>query len=187
MKIKKQFLSLNRDSNGRAIINLHVNDDSNFLSPYSEEDKPIINEEVASFLENSAQAIPHNESLTLRINSNCIDQQEQTLYKKAIKNYYSNHLVSVNRELGKSFCIATILAILGVVILTIAQIVGYYLGSIIWAEVIDIAAWVFLWEAVDIFVFRTRNLQLNKKRYYAFVDMNVEYYSTKSTIFSQAQ
>ncbi len=181
MKIKEQVLNIKRDIDGRAIINLHVNDDSSFLSTYSEEDKPIISEEVATFLENSSQAIPHKESLTLKINSNCIDEQEQQIYKNAIKNYYTNHLVSTKRELEKSFFIALILAVIGIIILTIAQIVGYHFESIIWAEVIDIAAWVFLWEAVDIFVFRTRTLQLNKKRYSAFIDMKIEYFSITNT------
>ncbi len=178
MKNYKDLQNLKRDGQGRVVIDIHVNDDSNFLSPYSQKDMPIISEDVASFLENSTDCIPHKECLSLNFHSNCIDEQEQVVYKKAIKNYYNNRLVSAKRELGKSFLIAAILAVMGIITITVAQVIGYYFESVIWAEVIDIAAWVFLWEAVDIFVFRTRSLQLNKKRYLSFITMNIEYVST---------
>ncbi len=169
--------TLKKDVEERIVIDIQVKDDSNFLSPYSQKGSPIISEDVALFLENSTHSVPAKKALALQIHSDCIDAQEQIIYKKAIKTYYSNELASTSRELKKSYIIAAILAIIGILVLTAAQIIGYYLGSVIWAEVIDIAAWVFLWEAVDIFVFRTRSLKNDKKRYSAFVNIKIEYTS----------
>lgn len=42
--------------NEPATINLHVRDDSDFLSPYAEEGKPIISTEIADFLEKTIRA-----------------------------------------------------------------------------------------------------------------------------------
>ncbi len=38
-------------------------------------------------------------------------------------------------------------------------------SSVIGAEVIDIAAWVFLWEAVDVSAFQNRALRFKRRRY----------------------
>lgn len=65
--------------------------------------------------------------------------------------------------------------ILGVFVLAFAVFLDYKIGSVIWAEVIDIAAWVFLWEAVDIKFFKTRELKLKRQRYAAFMDMKIYY------------
>ena len=42
-------------------------------------------------------------------------------------------------------------------------------------EVVDIVAWVFLWEAVDIKCFRMREMSLKRKRYAAFIDMKIDF------------
>jgi len=44
-----------------------------------------------------------------------------------------------------------------------------------WAEVIDIIAWVFLWEAVDISIFKNRSLRIRQVRYLSYIEMKVVY------------
>ncbi len=71
--------------------------------------------------------------------------------------------------------IALVLGVLGVIVLAFAVWLEYRFDSLIWSEVIDIAAWVFLWEAVDIKCFKTRELSMLRKRYAALMSMKVEY------------
>lgn len=59
----------------------------------------------------------------------------------------------------------------GVLVLSLA----FQVENHIWSEGIDIAAWVLLWEAVDIWVFKNRELSIKAKRCLAFMDMKVEY------------
>ena len=61
-------------------------------------------------------------------------------------------------------------------ILTLA--ISFQIENHIWAEVIDIAAWVFLWEAVDIGAFRNHELRANRLRYLSLIEMKIVYYST---------
>ena len=61
--------------------------------------------------------------------------------------------------------------IAGVITLALA----FRINSNIWSEVVDIAAWVFLWEAVDIGTFKNRELRLKRKRYLAYMSMKVEF------------
>ena len=164
-----------RDNEGRIIVNMNVKDDTDFLSVFSASDTPVISSEVAEFLETSTHSIRPNEQLSLHIKSDCIDETEQKVYSTAIKKYYTEKYRTNERELKVQTSIALLLAILGVFVLAFAVFLDYRIGSVIWAEVIDIAAWVFLWEAVDIKFFKTRELAIQRKRYMAFIDMKIEY------------
>ena len=67
------------------------------------------------------------------------------------------------------------LAILGVLVLSFAIFWEYKVQNVLWAEVIDIVAWVFLWETVDIKFFQTREMRMKRKRYGALFSMKIEY------------
>ncbi len=70
-------------------IDMTVTDDGNFLSPYSEDGKPVISSEVADFLENAAKAYRPKDTLVVSIHGDCIDDCEKKKYAAAIKNYYT--------------------------------------------------------------------------------------------------
>ncbi len=167
-----------RDEDGRIIINMHVKDDTDFLSIFSVTDTPVISNDVADFIENGTMNILPKEPLTLRVKSDCIDDNEKKVYNKAIKEYYSEKAKINKIELKKYNRIALILALIGVFILAFAIFLEYQKGSVLWAEVIDIAAWVLLWEAVDIKFFKTMELNVKRKRYKSLLDMKIEYIST---------
>ena len=164
-----------RDDEDRIIVDMNVKDDTDFLSVFSATETPVISSEVAEFLENSTHSIRPNEQLSLHIKSDCIDETEQKVYSTAIKEYYTERYRANERELKIHNLIALLLALFGVLVLVFAVFLDYRIGSVIWAEVVDIVAWVFLWEAVDIKFFKTRELAIQRKRYMAFIDMKIEY------------
>ena len=170
----KQVREYPRDEEGRIIVNMVVKDDTNFLSVFSSGDTPVISGEAAEFLESSTRAIPLNERLALHVKSDCIDGQEQKIYKSAIREYYTEQLCANEHELRTHNVIAIILAVLGVVVLALAVLLDQF-EAVLWSEVVDIAAWVFLWESVDIFFFKTRELKGKRKRYSAFLKMKITY------------
>lgn len=175
-KSKKDFHAKHqRDEENRVVINMTVRDDSDFLSVFSQSDTPVISTEVAEFIENSAESILPKEELTLRIHSNCIDDHEKELYQKGIKEYYREKMVSNSRELKRNNFFAMILTVVGVFILVLALLLEGKTDNLVWPEVIDIAAWVFLWEAVDVSAFENRSLRLKNRRYRSFLSMKVEY------------
>lgn len=167
--------SCQRDDENRVIVNMTVKDDSSFLSVFSESNTPVISTEVADFIEHNTVAIFPKEPLTLRIHSDCIDERERELYKKAIAEYYTEKYFANKRELRRNNIIALILTVFGVLTLVPAVLLEYQRGSLIWAEVIDIVAWVLLWEAVDISVFGNRALRMKQKYYLSYISMKVEY------------
>jgi len=155
-----------------AVIHMTVKDDSDFLSVYSVTDTPVISSEVAQFLEHSIQDLIRPEHLTLIIKSNCIDDTEKELYRKGIAGYYRDCAAAAQQEFSRNRKIAWVLAFAG--ILTLIAI-GVMDLSAVWSEVADIVAWVFLWESVDIHVFRNHSLRRDVRRYEALANMQVEY------------
>ncbi len=165
-----------RDEQGNVIINMHVKDDTNFLSVFSFSDAPVISNEVAEFLEASTKELPPKQGLALRIKSSCIDEDEKPIYTEAIREYYRKGYGESRRELKRNNIISLILAILGAVILAVAVFLEYNYESVIWAELVDIAAWVFVWEAVDTKFFKTLHIKAHGQRCLALATMSIDFY-----------
>lgn len=164
-----------RDGDGRIVVQMNVNDDSNFLSEFSENATPVISTEVAEFIENKTNAVPPNEEFTLQIFSNCIDEEEKVLYRAAFKEYYMERYIANEREIKRNRFAVLLLGIAGIFVLLAEFICDSRIGNPIWTSVIDIVAWVLLWEAVDIGVLEARVLSIKRKRYLAYLSMKIEY------------
>lgn len=164
-----------RDSDNRIIININVKDDADFLSVFSQNEIPVISSEVAEFIENSTDSILPKEQLTLRIHSDCIDETEKELYKEGIREYYIEKSIANSRELKRNNIITVLLTIAGILALALQLFLEYKTDNMLWTEVIDIVAWVFLWEAVDISAFGNRSLRIKNKRYQSYLTMKIEY------------
>ena len=137
-----------------ASINLTVYDDSSFLSPYSSDNEEIISDEVAGFLENSAKQIKPTRSLKINIKSKTIAENEKPVYLRAIKNYYENESAEIKRNLKFNLIATLILFAISVVVLLVLFLVVAKFNIQVLTEIVTIMAWVFLWEAVDLFFIR---------------------------------
>ena len=180
-KVKKDLKAVSserkykRGEDGRILINMNVKDDTDFLSVFSESSVPVISSEVAEFIENSTFSVAPMEKLTLRIHSDCIDDEEKVIYRKAIEEYYTERYIVNERELKRNYIIILLLTLFGVITLIGAYLIENRTGILFLTEIVDIAAWVFLWEAVDIGVFHLRELRVKRRRYLSFLTMNIEY------------
>lgn len=154
-------------------MNMTVNDDSAFLSPYAETGRPVISSEVAEFLENSANAFHPKERITLVIHSDCIDEREKSVYAQAICNYFSLGRKDVDRSMRRKTKIAIWFSIVGILALAFMFLVGRLGINDLWVECIDIFAWVFLWEAVDQFFIERGGLLLRRRRLDNFIAMDI--------------
>ena len=181
MKSKAERISAEkyrRDGEGRAVIDMNINDDGDFLSVYSKSDIPVISCDVAEFIENEARPAKPGERFTLRIHSSCIDAAEKVIYDKAIRKYYEEKDAANERELRRNNVIALLLLAAGILVLAFAVFFNAKMETLVWSEVIDIVAWVLIWEAVDVMLFRNNELRVNKHRYRALSSMKIEYYDT---------
>ncbi len=172
------------DEQNRVLINMNVKNDSGFLSEFSSQKTPVISSSVAEFLSESVYGVPLNNGVKLTVESDCIDEVEQVEYEKAIREYYSEKYVSNEKELKRNYAISFILAVFGVLVLAIAIFIELKFEMVIWSEVIDIVAWVFLWEATDVLFFRSRELRNNRRKCLAFLSMDIKFISNKKDTIS---
>lgn len=158
-----------------ACLNLNITDDSDFLSPYSPSEKPLVSSDVADFLENSARAFHPRAKINLTITGRCIDESEKSAYGDAIRNYFSLKLAETERDIKRKGFVSLIFAFIGVVALIFMIIYESFVNNAVWTECVDIFAWVFLWEAVDQFFIERSGLLLKRKRFENFVNMSIEF------------
>lgn len=173
--MKKHLFSdaLKQDGEGRFIIHMNVTNDDGFLSPFSKGSTPVISTDVSEFLEGQTEALPPKASLALHVCGECIDGNEKKAYAEAIKAYYAERFKAVNHAFRRNLLLSFVLAALGIAALALALLTEARTGSPIWTEAVDIVAWVLLWEAVDVSLFRNYELRVSRQRYRAFTEMPV--------------
>lgn len=180
-KNKHLFDAAEYDGNGRAIINMTVRDDSEFLSSFSVNHTPVISDVVAMFIESATVSLLPKTPITLRIHSDCIDEEEKKIYPSAISEYYRRHYDANRREIRRNAILSLLLALGGIAVLSAIFLFSDYLGNSLWNEVIDIVAWVFLWEAADLHFLENHALRAKHKRFLSYMDINVEFYPLSPT------
>ena len=168
-----------RDEQGRVVVKMTIQDDKHVLSEFSQTETPVIDSEVAEFIENSTLSIPVKEPLNLRITSDCITDNEKEAYSKGIKEYYKQKYFSIQAAIKQNYLIATILTIVSLILLTVSIFLRDNLTFDIWAEAINIVAWFFLWEAVGMFSFKTQELRFKRNKYLTYISMKIEYIDIK--------
>ncbi|MGN0814615.1 MAG: hypothetical protein ACI4MH_05235 [Candidatus Coproplasma sp.] len=161
------------DGDGKRVINLNVSDDSDFLSPYSTDGKPLISGEVASFLEHSVKRLKVNEDARLIVHSSCIDDNEKVVYKKAIENYYVTEAAEVKAQLKRNMLLSIIMLFIGAVIFSVAITLEHIGFTLLWLDILDVAAWVFVWESVDLFVLQRPALRTELLMYYKLISAEI--------------
>ena len=76
-----------------------IHDNKEFLSLYCSDNQEIITQEVASFLDSKSKLIKQNKPLHIIIKNDKISENEKKIYSKAIKNYYYNEIIDLERSL----------------------------------------------------------------------------------------
>ena len=183
-ELKKQldnnFSVQKRNDDGRVIVDLTITNDDQFLSPYSTDKHSVISSDVAEFIENSLEMVPVNDRINFHIHSDVIDEKEKKEYKEAISTYYTERYKVTRAENRRLKGIALIMALVAVFTLTVMiwlELSG--LKNAVFLEVVDIFAWVFMWEAVDIFFLRCSALRIKEKRYLSLIDSKIDFLPIK--------
>ena len=152
------------DRAGKELIRMQVKEDSGFLSPYCLQGEPVVSSEVSDFLDNVVKRLPLRAELHIEIDGDTIDEQERTEYAAAIRNHYRSQVIDTGIKLKRNAVTSLIMAIIAVAILTVYVALELYSADYVLLEIIDIAAWVFMWEAVDLFFLERRAIKLEQLR-----------------------
>lgn len=172
-QVKKRTYHKNPD--GRIVIPLVVSDDTDFLSVFSENTTPIISSDIAEYIAEKTNYLPPREPLHLQIRSSCISEEEQATYRTAIREHYLTEYIRNRHEWLRNTVLSAVLAAAGLLLLFLTVWLDESIGMPVWTEVADIAAWVFVWESVDVFVFRNHEVRREICRCCTGMDMTIAF------------
>ena len=163
------------DEQNRPVVNISVSDDSHFVSEYCAEGKPQLTQETASFLEHSIKHIKSEKQLVFKIKSSVIDEEEKVKYKRAIKNYYAQEVAEVSHQIRTNSKMSLIMVFVGIIVFVLNFMLSTMNTFSIMLSVLDVVAWVFVWEAVDIFFFRRHEIKSRLKKCIKLLTAEVEF------------
>ena len=141
----------------KSEINLHINSLSNAYSSFSdfEQGVTILDDKLLTFVEESAKDAGYVDELELKININGeVNKTECETFKTNFKNYYKRNIEDTKKDILKLNIISWSLLLIGVGLLVILQLLQNIHAPFIIETIMEICAWVFVWEFVDTFFFR---------------------------------
>ena len=163
------------DESGRQLVKIHVSDDSNFLSPFSTDGLPMLSSETAEFLEHSIKHLRPDTPLHIDIEGQCIEAEERILYEKAIRIYYHAEFSETVRNIRKNTIQTVTMTFLAALTFALALILTNRAVQSVFLEMIDVVAWVFMWEAADIFFFQRSTLRMKRLRYFNLIQADISF------------
>ena len=163
------------DRDGRHTVKINVSDDSDFLSPFSADATPLIAGETAAFIDQSVKHLRPGAPLNLEIVGGCIDSEERITYEQAIRNYYHAEFIEAVRDIRKNTVQTVIMTAIAAIIFTLAVVLDAHGAESVLLNMIDVVAWVFMWEAADIFVFQRSVLRLKRLRAFGIIRSKITF------------
>lgn len=177
---RKNYRNVQYDDNDRVIIDLTIKDDSNFLSPYSSSTYSDISSDLSEFITHSLYSINIDEDLHFNIYTNEIDSNTKELYKNAIINHFKDKNIDLYIDIKRLTKISIIMALIGIMALSLMIIFNINnIGNEITSEIINIFAWVFIWEAVDIYFLQRTVIKLKMRKYQKIINSTIEFKEIK--------
>lgn len=131
-----------------AVINVKITSREQLFSAYSYSgDK--LNKECSEYVFAKAKNVPVTEDIKIKIHT--ADHIDVAEAEQALKSHYRAEYLETKKEAKRVLAITLIMTVLGVLALTALILTDYFTDNLYATSIVEIAAWVFIWEAVDYF------------------------------------
>ena len=131
-----------------SVIDVKIDTKEQLYSAYSYSgDK--LNGEFGEYVFEKAKGVPIKDDITIRIHSeDDIDAEE---VNRALKSHYRAEYKEAKKSVSRTTLISVIMTVLGIIALTALILINRFTDNFYITSIVEIAAWVFVWEAVDYF------------------------------------
>lgn len=149
-EIDKMILSAEtgHTDNDPSTINVKIAGREQLFSSYSYSgDK--LNTEFSEYVFDKAKSVPVTEDIKIKIHTT--DNIDVAEAEQALKSHYRAEYIETKKEAKRIVITSAIMTILGVLALTALILINYFTDNLYVTSIVEIAAWVFIWEAVDYF------------------------------------
>lgn len=173
------------DEYDRGIIDVGAEHYDDLFSYYDMDGKSILDNEFIDFIEMKADSIPPHKDLTLCFHIPDANEEKRLEIEKTLKDTYIKQTHAINRKIKENNKFSLTMLIVGLALSTVYYFMNMYnsipvLSYIL--NIVEICAWVFVWEAVDSYFLYKRDLEDDLLKKYRFIQSRItikEYFSTK--------
>ena len=149
------------DEEDRAIINVGAENYDDIFSPYCFKGGDTLSSSLVDYLAQKSGAVPLDYDLTIRFHVKGASEEKRKEIQAAVKENYQSDVHAIERRMKRTTSFSLIFLFIGILVTTI------YLFFVEMAPkattyVVDILAWLFIWEGIDAFFLDRRLLQLDR-------------------------
>lgn len=145
------------DSEGDAVINVKASQHSQIFSDYNFDSNEKLSSELGDFIWDKAKFVPPSKDIRIKLYTDA--DVEEVEVQTAIKNHFKKDYIEQKNEMVRNLIFSGIMLILGVIFLSFLLLMHKYFYNVYLEIIIEIATWVFIWEAVDSYFLRRASIR----------------------------
>lgn len=149
------------DGEERAIINVGAENYDDIFSPYCYKGGDTLSPTLVDYLQQKSNTIPLDYDLTIRFHVKNANEQKRKEIQAAVKENYRSDTLGIERKMHRTTMFSLWFVLFGI-IFTIIYLFTVDFIPIAVSYIIDIMAWIFLWEGVDAFFLDRRHMQIDR-------------------------
>ncbi len=144
------FLNYSEDENS-STIHLYFNKD-NLYDAFSK--SSLLNPDIYESVQETLSYVDKKKKVKFEFHfSEDISSEEKERVKKAFKAHYAQEVLRSKKQSFKNKILALVLLLVGAIFLIVDGILLALGNQFIFQNIIEIVAWVFIWEAANVFFF----------------------------------
>ena len=171
------------DEHDRGIIDVGIENYDDLFSYYDIDGKTILDPEFIEFIEQKADSIPLSKDLTLCLHVPAPNEEKRFEIEKTLKDTYIQQCHIIGRKIKSNTKFSISMLVTGLILflsfIFFSHSTSVFLNDYL-SALLEVATWVFLWEAIDSYFLYRRDLQDEILKKYRFVQSKivVKEYST---------
>ncbi len=146
-----------KEFNEIETINIKIDNKNEIFSSYDYDSNELLNDEFSSYLIEKATLISPKSKLRVKIFSETNLEEKEVKY--AYNNKFKKEFEDYDRKLKENARFAFIMLLIGILFIGFLILEEYFLNELVLSIILEIAAWVFVWEAVDAFFLQRAELR----------------------------
>ena len=134
----------------------------------------MLNDEIFNFVEDSFRIVRKKDHINLKIiYPEGMDEVEKNKIVRLFKAHYASKYIENREDIKRTKIFAWISLAIGAALLIAKTLLSFYKLSFLFDEIIDIFAWVFIWESCDLFTFTNNSNRMKEIRYLRLFNINI--------------
>ena len=143
-------------------------------SKFSSDTNRVLNEELGVSINNMAKSVDRKNNINLNIEVDDCNKEKQDELAGDIKKYFSREKMEIDLTIKRIWIIASLLFVFGAGLIAVIATINM---SFVLYTIVEICAWVFLWECVDLLCFQIPINRLRERRYEKLIKMKISFTS----------